>query len=241
MSIIDSYLAKKEENRKVRAPGVYYVTELCGPCERDAIYGHVLDYPADVESRRVFASGSMIEDFWINIVANTPGFKIVGTQLMARHTEDIDGDLCEIHGRIDALVQHPNTELVIHEVKSQYSNLALHGQPKDEHHYQGSFYSAKMGVSGLSIDYLDKAAMLDGSRPVDLCFRVMPNPDVVPELVARLRALHGFIRAHVLPPASNCWKCKISRTTGRSYCRYSELCGTNVDPWELVKAGEVPA
>ncbi len=240
-SLVDQYLAAKEQNRKVRAPGVYYVTELCGPCIRDTVYGLILDYPADMESRRIFESGNMIEDWWLGVVAKTPGYTIIGRQLAARHAEDVDGDHCEIHGRIDALVQHPDTEIVIHEVKSQYSNLALHGNPKDEHAFQAGFYSAKTGVTGLSIDYLDKDAMLGGSRPVDLSFRVKADPGVLPELVARMRTVHGFIKARRLPPMTQCWKCRVANKTGRPYCRYSELCAEDADPWRLIEEGQEAA
>jgi hypothetical protein len=224
MSLIDEYLATPEENRKIRAPGVVYVTDLVKPCQRNAYYSAILDKPMTIETLRIFEAGNVIENWWINVVLR--GRKdtyVVATQLSARYIDEANA--IEIHGKIDALAQHGGRALVVHEVKTQKTAAWLR-EPKPEHAEQLQFYLSALGLDFGQIDYLDKTIFLQGrdvkARPgegggIDKSFQVQRDPRIFAEIVKRGYLLANAIREGRPPQKMECWQCN-------GYCDYAAEC-----------------
>jgi hypothetical protein len=229
LSLYDAYILANNTSRE-RVPGTYYVTELSGPCLRDAFYEFKLGWEHIIETLRIFECGNIVEDAWTKVLANSPGYRVLGTQLKAYHSFDIDGYPIEIHGRIDILAQHPDTRIVCHEVKTTSSTYYLGDQAKPEHIQQVTFYMEVTGLEHGQVDYLDKSNFLDGQGKIDLSFPQRKRPDLFRHTLNVCRSLHGFLKANILPPKSPCWKCGKSRKTGQHYCKYFELCGQDTHP-----------
>lgn len=215
----------------MRGPGVYYVTELCGPCLRDAYYGCLIPWEQPLQALRIFDSGNLIEAYWLNILKETPGYTVLATQVPAYFRFDVGGEPVEIHGRIDALVQHSDTSLWVHEIKSIKSTYYLNGEAKKEHFSQANFYCHALGVTNAEVDYLDKINMLQGEGPIDQQIRIQPSCREFEGLIDRCRSLHESVRERRLPEKAplDCWKCKTDRS-GRSYCLYKDLCDQDTAP-----------
>jgi hypothetical protein len=224
MSLVDEHLAQREENRRTRVPGVVYVTDIVKPCQRGAYYAAVLNKAASPESLRIFEAGNLIEDWWVNtVLSGRKDLHVIATQLPARYIDEASA--VEIHGRVDALVQHGDRALVVHEVKSQRTAAWLR-EPKPEHVEQLQFYLASLGLDWGQVDYLDKTILLQGrdvkARPgeggaVDKSFPIQRDTRVFAELVHRGRLLAEAIRAGKSPAKAECWMCQ-------GYCDYSAEC-----------------
>ena len=81
-SLIDEYLAEKEANGKIRENNVLFVTDLTKECLRNAYYDITIDTPATPKQLRIFASGNMIEEFWVNeVLRNSKEIKDAQEQL----------------------------------------------------------------------------------------------------------------------------------------------------------------
>ena len=228
MSIIDEYLLKREENRKIRPPNMYYVTDGTKECIRDAYYGIFLDLPPEVEKLRVFNAGNVLEPWWIQVLSANPRYRVIDTQVRAYHFMPVDGDSVEIHGRLDALVQHDNQTLVGHEIKSQKNLYFIKSRgARKAHIQQCGFYCTQLGLICGQIDYLDKEAFTQGIHPIDYQYPI--SQDTMKEgynkIVQEIRILHGYWRGGVLPPKNVCWKCN-------GYCDHRVLCDADYNPAE---------
>ncbi len=200
-SLVDDYLSNLP--RKERPEGILYVTDLTKPCQRSAYLDIVFPKEYPVESQRVFESGRLIEDWWIHVLERTSGIQVLGQQLPARY---VDGGL-EIHGRVDAVCQHDNRTLVVHEVKSAKSTAYI-SEPKEEHLLQLQFYLGCMGLDWGQVDYLDKRVMLQGDGvSVEKCFTVQRDPGLFAAVVQRGRVLAEAIRCGVAPVECRGWLC----------------------------------
>ena len=225
-SLVDEYLAEKEVDGKIREKNTLYLTELVSPCMRKSYYGVTIDTSPDKEALRIFMSGNLIEEFWVNeVLHKSKEIKVLGTQLPARYIDPIEG--FEIHGRIDVLAQHDNRQIYIHEVKSA-KTCAWLTAPKPAHEQQLQFYLNILGIDLGVIDMLDKTIMLQGEDPrspgadrgVDKSFVVTRNPEVLSTLVQRARVLHRALQDKTPPPKSECWLCQGAVT----YCDYVNEC-----------------
>jgi hypothetical protein len=210
VSLVDEYLSNLP--RKERPEGILYVTDLVKPCQKSAYMDIVDPKEYSVESQRVFESGRLIEDWWVHVLERTPGLVVLGKQLPARY---VDGGL-EIHGRVDALCQHENRALVVHEVKSAKSTGYI-SAPKEEHLLQVQFYLGCLSVDWGQVDYLDKRVMLQGDGvSVEKCFTVERDPGMFAEMVRRGRVLSEAVKVTVSPQGNPCWLC--------DYCLHKEDC-----------------
>jgi CRISPR-associated exonuclease Cas4 len=211
VSLVDLFLGGRV--RKERPEGVLYVTDLVKPCMRSAYYGVTIDREVPKETLRIFESGRLIEDFWVNVLMNSDGIKVLGTQLPARY---VAGGL-EIHGRVDALCQHHDNALVLHEVKSAKSTFYTNS-PKEEHLLQLQFYMSCLGVDFGQVDYLDKSVMLQGEgSAVEKCFMVERDSGMFAEVVRRGKVLNEALKCREPPPLEKGWLC--------DYCLYRSECG----------------
>lgn len=228
MSIVDKHLLKREENRKIRPPNMYYVTDGTKECIRDAYYGVFLDLPSEAEKLRIFNAGNVLEPWWIHVLNASPRYRVIETQVRAYHFTSVNSDDVEIHGRLDALVQHNDQALVGHEVKSQKNLYYVRSRgARKAHIHQCGFYCTKLGLVYGQIDYLDKAAFLQGANPIDYQYPI--NQDAMEEgynnIIQTIRILHGYCRGSVLPPKNKCWKCD-------GYCDHRVLCDVDYNPAE---------
>lgn len=219
MSLVDEYLAHREEDRKLRAPNTLFVTDLTKPCQLNAYLDIVEDRPAPPETLRIFEAGRLVEDWWVGILNQSKNIKVLGTQLTARY----DGGDYTIHGRVDALCQHDNSRLVVHEVKSAKTAHWMK-EPKPEHVEQLQFYLNALGVEWGVVDYCDKTVLLHGFDPrrpdepatVDKSFTVQSDPNTYAELIKRARFLWECWAGRNMPDASRGWQC--------DYCLYHDIC-----------------
>lgn len=219
-SIVDKYLSDKSSVRKVRPPGVLYVTDLTKPCLRCSYYGVVFEREFPLETQRIFESGRLIEDWWTEVLRKDPRHYVVDTQVAARFINDE----LEVHGRVDVLAQHKYGGLVAHEVKSAKTAHWLR-EPKVQHREQLQFYLSCLGLSWGQVDYLDKKVMLLGSdrgdpgESVDKSFRVERDDSVFAGLVKRAKVLMDSWYTGTPPPRNECWLC--------DYCLFREKCEAN--------------
>lgn len=214
-SVVDGYLLDNSYN-KIRPEGCLYVTDLIKPCLRSSYYGIIYEKEYPIETQRIFESGRMIENWWVNVLRSLSGIYVLGTNVKARYV----ADGLEVHGRVDALCQHNGGKLVAHEVKSSKS-LYYTKEPKVSHVEQLQFYLAILGLEVGQVDYLDKSVMLQGGEPgngerVDKCFRVRRDSRVFADLLERARVLTDSWVKEEPPPKSVCWLC--------DYCLFSEVC-----------------
>jgi len=212
-SLFDEYLLTQPD--KPREVGIFWVTDLVKTCLRQSYLDIIDPQPKPIETLRIFEAGRAIERLWVDRVLPTH-FRILGTQLPARY----HGDGFCIHGRIDALVQHNDGSLVVHEVKSAKS-LFYTSEPKTDHVKQLQFYLNVLNVEFGSVDYLDKTVLLQGGNrdrdAVDRCFTVQRDPAIFTATVSRARELVQFIKADTIPDASSRdWYCE--------YCLHHEGC-----------------
>jgi CRISPR/Cas system-associated exonuclease Cas4 (RecB family) len=213
-SLFDDYLLSRPG--KLREPGVYYVTDLTKGCLRQAYLDIVEPREQPIETQRIFEAGRALERLWVERVLPIR-FSVLAIQLPARYT-------CEgfsIHGRVDALCQHSDGSLVVHECKSAKS-LFYTNEPKLEHVQQIQFYLNTLNVEFGSIDYLDKGVLLQGSDrngggQVDRCFTVQRDPVIFVTIITRCRELSQFVNAGTLPDAAKPdWYC--------NYCLHRDGC-----------------
>lgn len=205
MSIIDEYLVSRPS--KDRANGIIYVTDLVKPCLRQAYLDIKSPKQFDASTLRIFEAGRMIEDWWLGVLRVTPGYSVLGQQLVARWPLKNGGS---IHGRIDALVQVNDGALVVHEVKSAKSLAYMNGAAKPEHVAQLQFYLNVLNVEWGQIDYLDKSVLLQGggdAARVDQSFSVQRDPAAFAALVGRATLLLIALRADELPMWTQGWQC----------------------------------
>jgi len=204
-SLIDGYLQRLEEDGKTREKGILFVTDLVKPCLRNVYHNITVDTPPNVESLRIFASGNLIEDFWVQgILKNNKEIKLLNTQLPTRYIDPDKG--IEVHGRIDALCQINNKELCVREVKSIKNFYYLNG-PKQDHYQQIQFYLGCLGIENGSIDYLSKENLLQGLDIIDRCFPVRRDPEVFEYMIKRAEELTTLVASNEIPPACQCWSC----------------------------------
>ena len=201
MSIVDSYLSAQPG--KPRLPGVYYVTDLTKGCLRQAYLDIVSPGKYGVETLRIFEAGRLIEDFWVNVLSKSPGYSLLGTQLVARWKASWG---C-IHGRVDALFQHSEGSIVVHEVKSIKSFAYMNGSAKPEHLQQIQFYLGSLNVEFGSVDYISKENLLQGLEVVEQCYQVRRDPAVFAFMVKRGEELAGYVGRGEVPAACPGWTC----------------------------------
>lgn len=228
MSVIDDYLEKLEENRKVRVPNEYFTTDICKPCMRNVYYGITCDVPKAKDSRRVLITGTILEDFYLDVLANTPGVRVIATQVPARYFNKERG--YEIHGRIDALCYHEGQGLVAHEIKSA-KTASWKKAANDDHLLQLQFYLNTTGLVNGVIDVIDKTIMLHGKDPrnedidipPDTHYPIVADPGVLAGMIKAADALHYYVSNKILPPKTPCFLCwgKVA------YCDYIDQCGAD--------------
>ena len=206
---------QKMENQKMRGPGVYYVTELCGPCLRDAYYGCLIPWEQPLQALRIFDSGNLIEAYWLNILKETPGYTVLATQVPAYLGSMSAGNQLRFMEELTRW-SSTSTSLWVHEIKSIKSTYYLNGEAKKEHFSQANFYCHALGVTNAEVDYLDKINMLQGEGPIDQQIRIQPSCREFEGLIDRCRSLHESVRERRLPEKAplDCWKCKTDRWVG---------------------------
>jgi len=212
MSLVDDYLESRPH--KKRAKNTLYVTDLTKPCLRASMLDilHPKKYP--VETLKIFESGNMIEDWWVQkVLRNRVDVEVLGDQVQAYHKVG----KWIIHGRVDALCLHIGDGIRIHEVKSiKNASYVRGGGAKPEHIKQIQFYLNALGVEFGFIDYLCKDTMLNGGEaPVDVSFQVTRNPFMFSELLQHAQNLGDAVESGeaVCTPG---WLC--------GYCQHAETC-----------------
>ena len=215
MSIVDQYLGAQPG--KPRLPGVYYVTDLTKSCMRQAYLDIVEPKQFDVSTLRIFEAGRLIEGFWVDVLSKTPGYYLLGTQLMARWRASWGS----IHGRVDALFQHSEGSIVVHEVKSAKSLNYMNGSAKPEHVQQLQFYLGALNVEFGSVDYISKENLLQGLGVVEQCYQVRRDPAVFVYMVKRGEELAGYVSRSEVPATCSGWQC--------DYCLHQGNCKNEVE------------
>ena len=209
-SIVDQYLSSQPG--KKREKGVYYVTDLTKMCQKQAYLDIVSPGKFGVETLRIFEAGRLIEGFWVDVLSKTPGYYLLGTQLMARWRATWGS----IHGRVDALFQHSEGSIVVHEVKSAKSLTYMNGVAKPEHVQQLQFYLGALNVEFGSVDYISKENLLQGLGVVEQCYQIRRDPAAFVYMVKRGEELAGYVSRGELPIACPGWQC--------DYCLHKEGC-----------------
>ena len=229
-SLVDEYLAEKEADGKIREDNVLFATDLTRECITNSYYNITIDTPPSKNLLRVFMSGTLVEDFWVDdVLRNNKEIKIIGTQLPARYTDPIEG--FSIHGRIDALVLNKDGYLEVREVKSA-KTCAWLTSPKKDHVEQISFYLSTLGIDRGQIDMIDKTIMLLGEdqsnqredRPPDISFPIQRNNKIFEDIIQRARILHRALKDKVPPPKTVCWLCNGQNRERKIYCEYKDVC-----------------
>ena len=217
MSRIDEYLKHKDDDRKIRLPNYYYVTDLTKPCIRQAYYDIVEDRTFPIETLRIFEAGNILEDYWVTILEKTQGISVLNIQTPAYY---IDDDII-IHGRVDALTQHDDNRIVAHEIKTA-SSCHWMKKPKPEHVQQLQFYLYCLNIEDGVIDYLDKGAFLKGKTIIDLSFPVKKDKEVAEQMIKHALTLKNYVDNKTTPMGnSEAWNGRIC-----DYCLYNDLCDT---------------
>lgn len=212
MSLVDDYLGSRPG--KTRPKRTLYVTDLTKPCLRAAMLDITDPKEYPVETLKIFESGNMIEDWWVQkVLKNRPEVELLGDQVQAYYQLD---DWI-IHGRVDALCLHIGEGIRVHEVKSiKNATYIRSGGAKPAHIAQTQFYLNALGVENGSVDYLCKDTMLNGGvDSVDVMFPVKRSVFDFAELLQRARDL----RDAVLSNEAKCepgWIC--------DYCNHREGC-----------------
>jgi len=215
MSRIDEYLAERDEDRKIRLPNYYYVTDLTKPCLRQAYYNIIEDRRFPIETLRIFEAGNILEDYWVKILDKDPNIRVLGTQFPAYYIRD---ELI-IHGRVDVLTQTNRNIIVAHEVKTA-SSCHWMKNPKPEHLKQIQFYLSCLDIENGVIDYLDKSALLRGENVIDISFPVKRDKTVAEEMIQHALTLKSHVDAKEIPEGNpEAWGGRIC-----GYCLYKDLC-----------------
>jgi len=216
MSLVNDYLESRPS--KTRPKKTLYVTDLTKSCLRAAMLDIIDPQEYHVDTLKIFESGNMIEDWWVQkVLKNKPGVEVLGDQVQAYYQLD---DWI-IHGRVDALCLHIGEGVRVHEVKSiKNATYVRSGGAKPEHLAQIQFYLNALGIDNGFVDYLCKDTMLNGgSESVDVAFPVKRNVMEFAALLDRAREL----REAVLCGSARCesgWLC--------GYCQHSEGCDKGV-------------
>lgn len=231
MSLIDDYLQKLEIDKKIREPGVYFVTELVKECQLNAYCNIKEEIPSTKKMLRIFNSGNILEEFWVqDVLCHTPGIQVVATQLPARYT-------CpefSIHGRVDALCVE-NDRLVIHECKTAKSCSWMR-EAKWDHYLQLNFYLCALGVEFGVVDYIDKSILLLGEDqknpdfPPDTHYQITKNMFHFNDMIATAKALHQCVTTDTPPPPTPCWMCDRQNYKQETYCDYIDKCPAHAPP-----------
>jgi CRISPR/Cas system-associated exonuclease Cas4 (RecB family) len=170
-------------------------------------------YP--VETLRIFEAGNIIEDYWIRVLKNSEGIQVLATQLPAYYISDE----FEVHGRVDALVQHNKSEIRVHEVKTA-KTLKYVQEPKTEHVEQIQFYLNALGLARGQLDYLDKSVFLNGSSPsvasIDRSFIIEADSSNFNNLIHRANNLFDALQRKQAPAPKHSWLC--------DYCLHKDSC-----------------
>jgi len=212
MSLVDDYLESRPS--KKRAKNMLYVTDLTKPCLRASMLDILHPKPYPVETLKIFESGNMIEDWWVQkVLKNRIGIEVLGDQVQAYHKVG----KWIIHGRVDALCLHIGEGIRVHEVKSiKNASYVRNNGAKPEHIKQIQFYLNALGVEFGSVDYLCKHTMLNGgSDPVDVSFPVTRNPFMFSELLQHAQNLGDAVESGEADCTPG-WLC--------GYCQHAETC-----------------
>jgi len=220
-SLIDDYLQRLEIDKKIRESGVYFATDLVKPCMLNVYYGIKEETTPSKKQLRVYESGNILEDFWINsVLRNTPGIQVLATQLPARYM----GEDFSIHGRIDCLVLEAG-KLVIYEVKTAKTSSWM-TREKQDHYLQLNFYLNCLCVDFGKISYIDKSIMLLGedpknpTLPPDTNYPVERNRADFDYLIETAKTLHIAVSTETPPAPKPCWLCE----KNEMYCDYYNKC-----------------
>ena len=130
---IDDYLVKDLSQRR---KGVFYPSSLGSTCDRylyNAYYGLIIDDPIDANTKRIFGNGDYLglryEKYFEEMGI------LLGTEISLKN------DMPPISGRLDFLIQHPDREKVIIELKSiNQRNFSALSMAKYEHIIQTQIY-----------------------------------------------------------------------------------------------------
>lgn len=215
MGLVDDYLSY--EQAKKRSSGLLYVTETVKDCLRNAYFSITDPQVFSLDTLRIFETGKMIEDWYIKVLRSTTGINVILTQSPCYYkTNEI-----EIHGRLDALCQHNNGSLVIHEIKSIKSTIDL-TEPRKEHEKQIQFYMNTLNVDFGMIDYIDKEILINGKNRLglgstDKTFTVNKDPSIFANTVQRAKQLKKCVETNIPPPREFCWRCD-------EFCAWKNKC-----------------
>lgn len=207
MNLIDRFIGKR--GRGDRGEGVFWVSDLTKPCMLCTDLGVVTPGAFDIERRRVFAVGGLVETFWVDALRGLPETWVFSTQVPAHFRKSS----LEVHGRVDALVQHKRGPLVVHEVKSVKS-LYFVEEPIVGHVEQMHFYLNVLGLEEGQLEHIDKQVLLTGRGDVvDRSFSIKRDPEVFLRLLERAEELSRFIDVKEMPPPTKCWLCRLLWTS----------------------------
>jgi hypothetical protein len=225
MSIIDEYLKRREENRRLRPPNIYYLYDLTSPCMRDTVLGIFLDKPHTIETLRKFEAGNRLQDWWRDILKAT-GHDIIAEEQRARYKTK----RYSIHGRYDLITQFDYGPFILREIKTMKTAYWLK-EEKEEHAQQDQFYLNRTGIEFGSIDYIDKLAFATGDRQIDYCFPTKKDPAIFCDLITTADSLH---------PHAEIVQDLLARGIRELYCDHYDECQklTKMEPKDINTKGD---
>jgi len=234
MSILDEVLLRREENRRVQPPNVYYLYNLVGPCLRDTVLGLFLNKPHDIETLRIFEAGNELQAWWRDTLKEAGHHILLEEQRIRHKTKKYS-----IHGRYDLITQLDYGPFILREIKTMKSAGWLR-EAKEDHVAQNQFYLNKTGIEFGSIDVIDKMAFATGERQIDYSFPTKKDPAIFCDLLNTAEDLHPYAEIvwdligrgvkdvarleGLLPPPTPCWKCNRQNRSRKIYCDHYEEC-----------------
>lgn len=121
----------------------------------------------------------------------------------------------ELRGRADAIIQLPDGEECVVELKTCNRRAFDYELPKSEHLAQTMFYLARMHLKTAYIIYIDKDRL-----EIHVCPPITFDPSIFKEMVDRAKNLHDALIKHELPEKyTDFWNGK-----GCVYCDLRDEC-----------------
>ena len=110
-SWVDESLILRKKGSKPRNSGVFWVTEIAGPCLRAIYFGRKIGKPPSLDLLRIFNSGRVLESWWIDLLDQRKDVFVLGENVPCRHINSF----YRVHGWADVLLQREYGEIEVHE------------------------------------------------------------------------------------------------------------------------------
>jgi len=212
---ISEYLTRIDsEDDHVRSIGTYFPSELSYPCLRSLFLRYKYpDKQPSPDKLRIFRIGNLLHVFLQQALGTeTNQFRLCGLEQSV--TYRING--IELRGRVDAIIELPDGEETVVEIKTCSPQTFNYPLPKPEHLAQTMFYLNRLHLKKAFIVYVEKNRLEIQVYPVEY------DDVIFKEMIGRTRALHKALKEDVIPDQeANHWGGKICQ-----YCDFKEECKT---------------